>query len=95
MQLTNLDARVGIRALVLMVWASNDYNQVPLSFATDPAAASFFPKVYSIDVHDLLTKFEGYSIAGGALAGVSSIISTMIHGTDRYGGDLQEEGGCC
>jgi len=80
-QLTNLNARVGIRALVLMVRASNNYNQVPLSFATDAAAASFLQKVYSIDIHDLLTKFEGYSIAGGTLAGASSILPAMFTST--------------
>ena len=72
MQLTGLDARVGIRALLFLVRASNEYNQVPLFYATDTPAAEFIPKVYGLDVHDIMTKFEGYSIAGGTLAGMAT-----------------------
>ena len=72
MQLTGLDARVGIRAMLFLVRASNEYNQVPLFYVTDAPAAEFIPKVYGLDVHDIMTKFEGYSIAGGTLAGMAT-----------------------
>ena len=72
MQLTGLDARVGIRAMLFLVRASNEYNQVPLFYATDAPAAEFIPKVYGLDMHDMMTKFEGYSIAGGTLAGMAT-----------------------
>ena len=58
--------------MLFLVWASNEYNQVPLFYATDAPAAEFIPKVYGLDMHDIMTKFEGYSIAGGTLAGMAT-----------------------
>ena len=78
MQLTSLDACVGIRAMLFLVRASNEYNQVPLFYATDAPAAEFIPKVYGLDVHDIMTKFEGYSIAGGTLAGMATLYREKV-----------------
>ena len=57
--------------------ASTEYNQAPLFYATDPAAAAFLPKVYMLDVQDFMTRFEGYSITGGMLAGASAVLLIM------------------
>lgn len=64
-----MKARVGIKALLFIARDSNEYNLEPLVYATDEAVASFLPKVYMIDMHDFLTKLDGFSISGGALAG--------------------------
>ena len=63
--------------MVFLARASTEYNHAPLFYATDPAAAAFLPKVYMLDVQDFMTKFEGYSIAGGTLAGVSYVLLIM------------------
>lgn len=77
-QLTSLDARVGIRSLVVIVRSNSEYNQALLSFFTDEATAAFLPKVYGIDVQDMLTRMEGYSVAGGTLAGMATTYKERV-----------------
>jgi hypothetical protein len=83
MKLTGLDAHVGIRAMIFLVRASNEYNQIPLFYATDTAAAEFIPKVFALDVNDIMSKFEGYSIAGGALAGMATSYKEKVHAAKK------------
>ena len=52
-------------------------------YATDPAAADFIPKVHGLDVHDIMTKFEGYSIAGGTLAGMATTYKAKVHAAKK------------
>lgn len=77
-QLTNLDARVGIRSLVVMVRSNSEYNQAPLSFFKHEAMAVFLHKVYGIDVQDMLTQMEGYSVAGGTLVGMATTYKERV-----------------
>ncbi|KAF7975663.1 hypothetical protein HWV62_8749 [Athelia sp. TMB] len=77
-KITNLDARVGIRAIVILVRSTSDYNQDPLSYFSDAATADFLPKVYGVDIQDLLTRFEGYSVAGGTLAGMATTYKERV-----------------
>ena len=76
-KLAGLDARVDIKATVFLAWASTEYNQAPLFYATDPAVAACLLKVYILDVQDFMTRFEGYSITGGMLAGASAALLIM------------------
>lgn len=65
--------------MVVLVRSGSDYNQVPLSFFTDEPMATFLPKVYGIDVQDMLTRMEGYSVAGGTLAGMAATYKERVH----------------
>lgn len=62
----------------MLVRSTSDYNQVPLSFFTDNATAMFLPKVYGVDVQDMLTRLEGYSVAGGTLAGMATTYKERV-----------------
>lgn len=62
----------------MLVRSGSDYNHDPLSFFSDDATSTFLPKVYGIDVQDLLTRFEGYSVAGGTLAGMASTYKQRV-----------------
>jgi hypothetical protein len=63
--------------MVFLAQASTEYNQAPLFYATNPAAAAFLLKVYMLNVQDFVTRFEEYSITRGTLAGVSYILSIL------------------
>lgn len=62
----------------MLVRSTSDYNQIPLSFFTDGATETFLPKVYGVDVQDMLTRLEGYSIAGGTLAGMATTYKERV-----------------
>lgn len=62
----------------MIVRSTSDYNQDPLCFFTDTATASFLPKAYGVDVQDMLTRFEGYSVAGGMLAGMATTYKERV-----------------
>lgn len=79
MQLTGINVRVGARAIVAVVRGSTEYNHTPLFWATDDAAGEFLPKVFGIDEHDMLCKFEGYYITGGSLAGKSTYAQVITN----------------
>lgn len=64
--------------MVVVVRSNSDYNHIPLSFFTDDATATFLPKVYGIDVQDMLTRMEGYSVAGGTLAGMATTYKERV-----------------
>ena len=83
MQLTSLNAHVGIRAMLFLLWASNEYNQVSLFYTTDTPAGDFISKVYGLDVHDIMTKFKGYLIEGGTLAGMATLYKEKVLATKK------------
>ena len=58
--------------MLFLVWVLNEYNQVPLFYLTDAPAEEFIPNVYGLDVHDIMIKFEGYSIASCTLSGMAT-----------------------
>lgn len=75
-----------------MVRSTSDYNQMPLSFFTDNATAAFLPKVYGIDVQDMLTRLEGYMVAGGTLAGMATTYKERVQAAkSELSGKLHQE----
>ncbi|TDL14845.1 hypothetical protein BD410DRAFT_845689 [Rickenella mellea] len=70
-QLKGLSSRTGAKFLILAVCGSTSFNAAPCLVATDQETWMFFTVCYNMDLMDILTKLEGYSIAGGKLSGAA------------------------
>lgn len=62
----------------MLVRSTSNFNQDPLSYFSDAATAAFLPKIYGIDTQDMLTRLEGYSVAGGTLAGMATTYKERV-----------------
>lgn len=64
--------RTGVRWSFTLARGTTDFNLHPYAIHSDKAAEDFMQLVYKIDPQDLMTKYEGYSVTGGRIAGKQS-----------------------